>query len=210
MEKLLCIFQEVCEFGSSLPECIDDRVELYEKHLKQPVIMTLAELHEYSVSYQLRIEQMRQCRDADTRFRIIRYELPSVCYSATLWNQMFGAPEADKIRDYNSIVALDIKKEQALEYMVFRLSSFDFVLYAGESADGKDVVVLVQTDCPTPSSHRDYFLALKSIFQNADLIVSDLGMDYMISRPICYSKGVYVNYDCACFKLIKDNSKTYD
>ena len=210
MEKLLCIFQEVCDIESSLPECIDDRIPLYEEHLEQPIIMNLQELHEYSLSYHLRIEQLRQCREDETRFRIIRYALPVVYYSATLWNQIFGVPETDKLRKYNSIIALDIKKEQALEYMIFRLSSFDFVLYASESADGKEVIVLVQTDCPSPSSHRDYFLALKSIFENADLTVSDLGMDYMTPRPICYSKGAYINYECTCFKLIKDNSKSYD
>jgi len=114
------------------------------------------------------------------------------------------------LRGYNSIVALDINKEQALEYMIFRLSSFDFVLYAGESADGKEIIVLVLTDCPCPYSHKDYFLALKSIFQGADLAVSDKGIDYMILRPIGYSKGAYINCECTCFKLTKDNSETYD
>ena len=208
MEILLCIFQEVCEIDTSLPDCIDDRVALYERNVKQPVIMTFEEFHEYSVSYQRHIERLRQYRDEDARLRAIRYSLPGVCYSAILWSRAFGNSEAARLREYNSVVAVDIIKEQALEYMIFRLSSFDFVLYVGESADGKEVLVLVQTDCPTPSSHKDYFLALKSIFQNADLIVSDLGMDYMISRPVCYSKGAYINYDCACFKLIKENSKT--
>ena len=210
MEKLFCIFQEVCEINTVLPESIDERIALYEKHLQHPIVMTLEEYHEYSQLYQSHIEKARQCRDADAKHRIIRYELPAVCYSATLWNQTFGVSEAIKLRGYNSIVALDINKEQALEYMIFRLSSFDFVLYASESADGKDIIVLVLTDCPCPSSHKDYFLALKSIFQGADLAVSDKGIDYMILRPIGYSKGAYINFECTCFKLIKDNSETYD
>lgn len=36
MEKLFCIFQEVCEINTVLPESIDERIALYEKHLQPP------------------------------------------------------------------------------------------------------------------------------------------------------------------------------
>ena len=62
MEKLFCIFQEVCEINTVLPESIDERIALYEKHLQHPIVMTLEEYHEYSQLYQLHIEKARQCK----------------------------------------------------------------------------------------------------------------------------------------------------
>ena len=106
MEKLFCIFQEVCEINTVLPESIDERVALYEKHLQHPIVMTLEEYHEYSHSYQSHIEKARQCRDADAKHRIIRYELPAVCYSATLWNQTFGVSEAIKERGNGNLTEM--------------------------------------------------------------------------------------------------------
>ena len=43
MEKLFCVFPAICEADTTLPEDINDRAPLYEKHLGQPIIMTFDE-----------------------------------------------------------------------------------------------------------------------------------------------------------------------
>lgn len=207
MEKLLCVFPEICEGGASLPEDIELRVQWYERHLKQPVIINFEELPELSESYLPCFEKILHCKDPDMKLRIIRYELPWVCYSSTLWSQDFGTDEEEKVRNYNGIVAIEVVKEHETEYMVFTISSFDFILYAGESADRKNILTLVRTNCPTPSMHQNYIRALKDIYRQAGLSVRESDIGYSTTVPICYGKGAYINYDSSLFKLNYDDTK---
>lgn len=210
MEKLLCVFPEICEGGASLPEDIELRAQLYERHLKQPILISVEDLLELSESYLPCFEKILHCKDSDMKLRIIRYELPWVCYSSTLWVQEFGTDDGEKIRSYNGIVAIEVVKEHEIEYMVFTISSFDFVLYAGESADRKSILTLVRTNCPTPSMHQNYIRALKDIYRQAGLSVRESEIGCTTTAPICYSKGAYINYDSSIFKLDYDDTKTYD
>ena len=210
MEKLFCVFPAICEADTTLPEDINDRAPLYEKHLSQPIIMTFDEFQEFSESHHLTFEILRQCKDPDTRLRIMKYELPRVCYSSILWNQAFGINESEKLRSYNGIVALEVIKDQALEYMIFRLSSFEFVVYASDSADGKGVVVLSQTDCHLASMHSKYVAALTIIFQNAGFSIRSSDARCTTTTTICYSKGAYINNAHSSFTLNPEYSNTID
>lgn len=210
MEKLLCVFPEICEGGASLPEDIELRAQLYERHLKQPLMISIEDLLELSESYRSCFEKILHCKDPDMKLRIIKYELPRICYSSTLWVQEFGTDDGEKIRNYNGIVAIEVVKEHEIEYMVFTISSFDFVLYAGEAADRKSILTLVRTNCPTPSMHHNYIRALKDIYRQAGLSVKESGIGCTTTVPICYSKGAYINYDSSIFKLDYDDTKTYD
>ena len=210
MEKLFCVFPAICEADTTLPEDINDRAPLYEKHLGQPIIMTFDEFQEFSESHYPIFEKLRQCKDLDTRLRIMKYELPKVCYSSILWNQAFCCNESENLRSYNGIVTLEVIKDQALEYMIFRLSSFEFVLYASESADGKGVIVLSQTDCYLPSMHSEHVAALTVIFQNAGFSIRSSEPSCTTAMTICYSKGAYINNAYSSFTLNPEHSNIID
>ena len=179
----------------------DEKAQEYRNSVLSGKEIPLREFLSMGFSYIAELQAVWTEDDKKTRNALKRNTLPAATLSATLITRDSRLNLKDKIKHYNSLIALDFDDVENIALAKRKIAELPYVYYVGESASRRGFFAIVPLNNNDYSRHELYFNALEKEMSKLGYTIDPACKDVTRLRFISYDPDPYFNENCQLYSL---------
>lgn len=179
----------------------DEKAQEYRNSVLSGKEIPLREFLSMGFSYIAELQAVWTEDDKKTRNALKRNTLPAATLSATLITRDSRLNLKDKIKHYNSLIALDFDDVENIVLAKRKIAELPYVYYVGESASRRGFFAIVPLNNNDYSRHELFFNALEKEMSKLGFKIDPACKDVTRLRFISYDPDPYFNENCQLYSL---------
>ena len=179
----------------------DEKAQEYRNSVLSGKEIPLREFLSMGFSYIAELQAVWTEEDKKKRNALKRNSLPAATLSATLITRYSRLNLRDKIKHYNSLIALDFDDVENIVLAKRKIAELPYVYYVGESASRRGFFAIVPLNNNDYSRHELYFNALEKEMSKLGYTIDPACKDVTRLRFISYDPDPYFNENCQLYSL---------
>ena len=179
----------------------DEKAQEYRNSVLSGKEIPLREFLSMGFSYIAELQAVWTEEDKKKRNALKRNSLPAATLSATLITRDSRLNLRDKIKHYNSLIALDFDDVENIVLAKRKIAELPYVYYVGESASRRGFFAIVPLNNNDYSRHELYFNALEKEMSKLGYTIDPACKDVTRLRFISYDPDPYFNENCQLYSL---------
>lgn len=179
----------------------DEKAQEYRNSVLSGKEIPLREFLSMGFSYIAELQAVWTEEDKKKRNALKRNSLPAATLSATLITRDSRLNLKDKIKHYNSLIALDFDDVENIVLAKRKIAELPYVYYVGESASRRGFFAIVPLNNNDYSRHELYFNALEKEMSKLGYTIDPACKDVTRLRFISYDPDPYFNENCQLYSL---------
>lgn len=179
----------------------DEKAQEYRNSVLSGKEIPLREFLSMGFSYIAELQAVWTEEDKKKRNALKRNSLPAATLSATLITRDSRLNLKDKIKHYNSLIALDFDDVENIVLAKRKIAELPYVYYVGESASRRGFFAIVPLNNNDYSRHELYFNALEKEMSKLGFKIDPACKDVTRLRFISYDPDPYFNENCQLYSL---------
>lgn len=179
----------------------DEKAQEYRNSVLSGKEIPLREFLSMGFSYIAELQAVWTEDDKKTRNALKRNTLPAATLSATLITRDSRLNLRDKIKHYNSLIALDFDDVENIVLAKRKIAELPYVYYVGESASRRGFFAIVPLNNNDYSRHELFFNALEKEMSKLGYTIDPACKDVTRLRFISYDPDPYFNENCQLYSL---------
>ncbi len=189
---------------------VEAKIKEYKSSVMTPAEILLKEFLSMGQEFRKELEEIWRTEDKKLRGNLKRSRLGAASISATFKTRDVAVPLEDKIKHYNSIIALDFDDVEDLQEAKARVAALPYVWYVGDSASRRGFFAIVPVATDDYRLHGTYFDALQREMAALGLTVDKSCRDVTRLRFVSLDDRPYFNEDCELYELPESNDEEPD
>lgn len=179
----------------------DEKAQEYRNSVLSGKEISLKEFLSMGFSFIGELQAVWTEEDKKKRNALKRNTLPAATLSATLITRDSRLNLKDKIKHYNSLIALDFDNVEDIVRAKRKISELPYVYYVGESASRRGFFAIVPLNNDDYSRHELFFNALEKEMSSLGFTIDPACKDVTRLRFVSYDPDPYFNENCQLYSL---------